>query len=568
MIAPTLIDYVRYRDYEELVAALRTLQSEFPDLIELEVIGESYEGRDIYGVTLTDTSAGPADEKPALYVDCNIHAGEVTTAAFALYLMGYLAENHDESPLVQKLLADHTLYLIPRIAVDGADVYIKTAYNIRSSKNELKDYDSETGIDLQDLNGDGAVTLMRVPHPHGEWKASEKDPRVMVHRAPGELIGDFYKIYPEGRLRRPDELDPVTVRTWGDGYPRWPLDLNRHFPKGWSPTQEGASDIPISEPETKAQVGFILDHPNIASMVVFHTAAGMILGPVPKAPAEGFPEADLHVFARLTERAEQHTGYPALQAHDFMSDISGNFLDWSYHHLGYVCFLIEMWNIADAAGVEIPPDLFGKFYVNIPEDAEIQMLQWLDREFDGEGFSDWAHFDHPELGPVEIGGWQLKFTRQNPPLPYLEEELKRNLPFVLEMMGALPRVSFGKTRITPLGDDAVRVQVQVQNAGYLPTHVTQQALDAGKAEPVRVTFDTTLGEVIGHCERDMGHLDGRSTHGDQQGRIGYNIYGNPVAEFERVAEWTVRLQDGKFEGEICAGTPRAGRTQMSICWPE
>lgn len=569
MKPPTLLDYSRYRDYRELVDALFQLQAKFAELIQLDVIGESNEGRKIYAVTVTDTSTGCADDKPALYLDGNIHAGEVTTSAFALYLIGYLAENYGQSSTVKKLLEGRTLYLVPRIAVDGADVYLKTPYYVRSSTRDQEGWRQQPGIDPQDLNGDGLITLMRVPHPYGEWKVSETDPRVMVRRKPGDLDGDYYKVYPEGRVKRESDLDPIEVRFIpGDSSPRWPLDLNRHYPMGWSPSQGGVSDVPLSEPETQAQVKFILDRPNIVATVALHTAGGVILNPLPRPPAEGFSDSDLHLFVRLGDLLEEHTGYPLLCKQNDTNTVSGHFSDWSYHHLGCVSLLIEMWNVAHAAGVDLPRNRAEGSCEHMTEETEVRMLQWVDEALGGDGFVDWVYYDHPDLGPVEIGGWDLKFTRHNPPLRYVEEELAKNVPFMLDMMAALPQLAFGRTRMTPVSKGVLQIELQVQNAGYLPTHVTEKALDLGKAQPVMVSLEPSVGEVLGAREVDLGHLDGRSIHGDQQGWTGYYIYGSPVPEFERVAEWTVRLDKGRFKGEVTAETPRGGRVQMKIAWPD
>ena len=33
------------------------------------------------------------------------------------------------------------------------------------------------------------------------------------------------------------------------------------------------------------------------------------------------------------------------------------------------------------------------------------MLRWADVHHPGEVFIDWYPFEHPQLGPVELGGW-------------------------------------------------------------------------------------------------------------------------------------------------------------------
>ena len=48
-----------YYRYAELTAILNDFASRFPALCRLGAIGKSYEGRDIWCLTLTNTATGP-----------------------------------------------------------------------------------------------------------------------------------------------------------------------------------------------------------------------------------------------------------------------------------------------------------------------------------------------------------------------------------------------------------------------------------------------------------------------------------------------------------------------------
>mgnify|MGYP003342725740 CR=1 FL=1 len=73
------IDFSRFYRYEELSSLLQALVSEHPDLLRLESMGRSFEGREIWVLSLTRFATGPAEEKPALWVDGNIHADRKST---------------------------------------------------------------------------------------------------------------------------------------------------------------------------------------------------------------------------------------------------------------------------------------------------------------------------------------------------------------------------------------------------------------------------------------------------------------------------------------------------------
>ena len=61
------IAFDRYYRYDDLTALLRAYASEYPDLVSIESIGKSHEGREIWLVTVTNRQTGPADEKPAFW---------------------------------------------------------------------------------------------------------------------------------------------------------------------------------------------------------------------------------------------------------------------------------------------------------------------------------------------------------------------------------------------------------------------------------------------------------------------------------------------------------------------
>jgi len=71
------IAFDRFYRYSELTELLHAFAGEHPQLVAIESIGKSHEGRDIWLLTLTNAATGPASEKPAFWVDGNIHSTEV-----------------------------------------------------------------------------------------------------------------------------------------------------------------------------------------------------------------------------------------------------------------------------------------------------------------------------------------------------------------------------------------------------------------------------------------------------------------------------------------------------------
>ena len=80
--------FVRYAELTEIVHAFA---AEHPELVSLESIGKSHEGRDIWLVSVTNRATGAAIDKPAFWVDGNIHSTEVAASAANLYFLNTAA---------------------------------------------------------------------------------------------------------------------------------------------------------------------------------------------------------------------------------------------------------------------------------------------------------------------------------------------------------------------------------------------------------------------------------------------------------------------------------------------
>ena len=73
-----------YHAYDAMVALLRAWAQAHPLICELESIGASPEGRELWLLTLTDRRTGGHETKPGFWCEANTHAGEVTGTEAAL----------------------------------------------------------------------------------------------------------------------------------------------------------------------------------------------------------------------------------------------------------------------------------------------------------------------------------------------------------------------------------------------------------------------------------------------------------------------------------------------------
>ena len=167
------IRFDTYYRYDDLCRLLRAYAEEFPRLVRVEAIGQSHEGRDILLAVVTNGETGPDTEKPALYVDGNIHASEVSASAACLYLLHTLTSRYGSDPDVTRCLDTRAFYVCPRLNPDGAEWALADVPKIVRSSTRPYPYDEDPigGLVTEDVDGDGRMLSMRIPDPNGPWKA-------------------------------------------------------------------------------------------------------------------------------------------------------------------------------------------------------------------------------------------------------------------------------------------------------------------------------------------------------------------------------------------------------------
>lgn len=542
-----------YPDHDEIVSLLNGWQADHPDLIAIETIGQSTEGRPLLSATVTDRRVGSPEDKPAIYIEGNIHAGEVLPSVVALATIQTLLSRSIDAE-VAELLARFTFYVRPRVSPDGAEVYLKTPFRLRSGPIPWPSSKRQPGLHPEDVNGDGHITLMRLQDPRGEWCVSDLDPRIMVRCDNDTPDGDRYQLVQEGMVEGPVGANPMAAWTY------WGLDFNRSFPYNWKPEHEqlGAGPYPLYMPETRATADFFLAHPNIFAAVLYHTAGGFIFMLPSSQPLASYPHDDLaSEYRTLTEHYVRLTGCPAFPSYEEETDTarSGSLMDWAYSQMGVLTWVPELWDVQKASGAR--PERVAPFQP-LDEDAERRMLLWGDRTVPRDGFIDWSPYDHPQLGPVEIGGWTFKYTHQNAPPALIADIAGPNIDWSFLVARSAPRLEIESVGVKGLGKDHWLITARVANAGFLPTNVCQQAIDVRRATPVNVSLSGDGIRVLdGGQQQSIGHLKGESAAVDEPWR-------GPMATRRRAdARFVVEASAGT-EVTVTAASPRAGQVTTMI----
>lgn len=611
-------DARRYFRYAELVELLHACAAAYPHLCRLEPIGQSAGGRVIWSATVTCFATGPDADKPGFQIVANHHAAELTTSSVALYTLKYLLEQYGQDPDVTRLLETRAVYILPRLTVDGSEHVWDSGMWLRSSPVMWPFAEEQEGFAPADVDGDGRVLTMRVPDPLGEWRASARDPRLLVRRRPDDRDGPFYRVLPEGYLRErgpgglvparpvtataaagppgtaaaatgvaepatapPGETagvagaapGPAGYRSLAGAPGARALDFNRQYPANWEPhhRQYGAGPYPFSQPETRALAAFYLAHPNLCAALSHHTYSGVLLRPPCIYADDKLPPADLSAFRFLGELATETTGMPCVSVYaDFQTTAQrdrmdvGTWLEWAYDHLGLLAFETELWAWPYVTGVARRPlkEWPGLSDQQREEDG-LKALQWVDRENGGEGFHPWRRVDHPQLGPVEVGGWDALWLQYNPPARLLPDECRRWTLFTVRHALATPLLRLGEVAVLPAGGGVYRVAARVENQGVLPTGATAMAERMKAFRPgLRVTLELPDGArlLTGPATREPGELEGTlgaGAAGWASARAAHNFCW---------VEWAVQAAPGTAL-TVRASHPRAGAVAGEVVLP-
>jgi murein tripeptide amidase MpaA len=409
------------------------------------------------------------------------------------------------------------------------------------------------------MDGDGRMLTMRVPDPNGGWKISPDEPRLMVRRAPDERGGQYYRLLPEGQI---DAYDGVMIQMQRK---KQGLDLNRNFPMEWRTEgeQSGAGPFPASEPEVRTIVQFIAAHPNITGGISFHTFSGLLLRPFSTHPDDDMPTEDLWTFQKIGKKGSEITGYPNVSVfHDFRYHpkeiITGAMDDWMYDHLGVYSWTVEIWSPQRQAG--IGEYKFIDWYREHAFEDDLKMLKWSDEQLAGQGYVDWYPFEHPQLGAVELGGWNALLAYRNPPPAFLEKELALFPDWLLWHLAISPKLEVYEVSVTPAGDGAQRVRLVVHNTGWLPTYITKKALQRKAVRGVVAEISLPAGATLitGKLREELGQLEGRA-YGSSAPSGGVA----DVTDDRLKVEWVVAAPAGA-QINLLARHPRSGVVRATV----
>ena len=479
----------RWLDHAELGERMELMARTWPEFLTLSSLGKSYGGRDLWMMTINNPDTGEEMDKAAMFIEANVHGNEIQGGEVCLYTIWYLMENYGEIDEITRLVDERVFYIVPTVNPDGRDFFMHGMGSGARTGHVPVDSDGDGLFDEDgpdDLNNNGVMEQIRKYVPgEGTHRISQDDPRIMEAVPPGET-GDWIILGYEG------------IDNDGDGRvnedPPGGYDPNRNYGSDWQPNyiQGGAMDYPFQLPEARATQDFMATHPNIAGMQSYHNTGGMILRGPGSAWGGTYPRQDIRVYDELGENGERILPwYDYLIIWQGLYTVHGGSIDWTNDGHGIISFSNELWN----GGQYFQSPLLTEQTQD--EDSPIggQKGRYFFNDFleFGDQFVEWAPFDHPEYGEVEMGGWNKMFGRVNP--RFMSMELfHRNMAFTLYHADEMPLMSMRETEVESLGDGLYRVRVDIRNERLIPT-ITEKGRQNNVVRPDLLTVEGDV-EVV------------------------------------------------------------------------
>lgn len=452
------ITWNRYYNHSGITEICKKLAAAHPDLIKVSSIGKSYQGREMWVLTVTDFKKSKAEDKPAFYIDGNIHSNEIQGTEMALYTAWYLAESFATVEFIKELLADKTFYIVPTINPDARDHYMKEPNTPNSPRSGVIPVDNDRdGLinedGFTDLDGNGHITQMIRKSVTGRYKKDPNDPRRLVQVKVDE-IGEYEILGSEGV----DKDGDGRVGEDGTGF----YDPNRDWAWKWQPNyiQGGAYKYPFSIPENRNVRDFVMAHPNIAGAQSFHNSGGMLLrGPGAEEDAATYNAEDSRIYDAIGKKGELLIpGYRYMIVYKDLYTAWGGELDWFYGGRGIYTFSNELFTSSM---------MFNKQNGGQEESYEFDRSLLF-----GDAVIPWKEFDHPQFGKIEVGGVKKNFGRADPGF-LLESDAHRNMAFCIYHAYSMPKLVVEEISEKSLGGGLTEVTAVITNKRMMPTHASQ-----------------------------------------------------------------------------------------------
>jgi hypothetical protein len=157
--------------------------------------------------------------------------------------------------------------------------------------------------------------------------------------------------------------------------------------------------------------------------------------------------------------------------------------------------MVEMLNKTDASEKK-----------DVPDEKDKALLAWSEKEWQGKGFVPWEKVNHPDFEEAEVGGY-IPYLENTPKPEKIDSLLNIQLPWLLKLTEKMPSVSIASEKITDLGGGVYRLELFIENSGYLPYPIAMGQRN-NQPSPVIVLLEGDVKLLEGLQRTPLGNIGG------------------------------------------------------------
>jgi murein tripeptide amidase MpaA len=141
--------YEYFHTYAEMKAEIDNAVADHPDIAMRFSMGTSYEGRQIWGIKISDNVATDENE-PEVFINAQIHANERATGEMAIDLIHLLTDNYGSDSRITNIVNTREIWIVPMVNPDGAEYDMSDGVFRHWRKNRMPDPagSGQIGVDL------------------------------------------------------------------------------------------------------------------------------------------------------------------------------------------------------------------------------------------------------------------------------------------------------------------------------------------------------------------------------------------------------------------------------------
>ncbi|HUQ59066.1 M14 family metallopeptidase [Lentzea sp.] len=433
-----------YHNYAEMTAEINQAVAAYPNLITKQVIGKSYENRDIIALKISD-NVGVDENEPEVLFTHHQHAREHLTVEMALYLVNQFTTQYASDARIKGLVDTREIWIIPDVNPDGGEYDIATgSYRSWRKNRQPNAGSSNVGTDLN-RNWD---------YKWGCCGGSSGSTGSETYRGPSAASAPEVKVV----------SDFVRGRNVGG----------------------------------KQQISASID---------FHTYSELILWPwgwTYDDVAPGLTQDQRDTFATIGQSMAASNGYTPEQSSDlYITD--GSIPDWLWGAQGVFAYTFEMYPGSSGGGGFYPPDEVIPAQTSRNKEAVLQLLERADCPYEAIGKeAQYCGVDPPLPGKYFENAADFTIadnTTINSPIAV--SEVTGNAPSTLKVAVDIKHTYQGDLRVELIAPDGTAYVLHNRSGGSADNINTTYTVNAS-GEVANGTWQLRVND---NANQDTGFLD-------------------------------------------------------------